>query len=61
MVPSPGGVVASYEVAAAQSHEMTPCADCGAFERTVWGAVKKDGAELAVYYARSRWLICQRA
>lgn len=48
----------TYEVAAAQSHEMTPCPDCGAYERTVWGAVKRDGAERAVYYAR--WQINHR-
>ena len=48
----------TYEVAAAQSHEMTPCPDCGAFERTVWGAVKRDGKEHAVYYAR--WQINHR-
>lgn len=49
---------ASYEVTADQSHEANPCADCGAFERTVWGYVKKDGDAFAVYYAR--WQINHR-
>ena len=49
---------ASYEVTAHQSHEGSPCADCGAFERTVWGFVKKDGDSFAVYYAR--WQINHR-
>jgi hypothetical protein len=51
-------VPASYEVGAAGSHESSPCEDCGGFQRTVWGAVKKDGAERAVYYAR--WHIGHR-
>jgi hypothetical protein len=49
---------ASYEVKGHESHEGAPCADCGAFERTVWGAVKKDGEAFAVYYAR--WQINHR-
>lgn len=49
---------ATYQVKAAESHEGAPCADCGAFERTVWGAVTRAGDDHAVYYAR--WQINHR-
>ena len=49
---------ATYEVTADQSHEASPCADCGAFERTVWGWVRKGGDAHAVYYGR--WQINHR-
>lgn len=48
----------SFEVGTSGSHEASPCEDCGGFQRTVWGAVKKDGQERAVYYAR--WHIGHR-
>lgn len=47
-----------YEVTADQSHEGAPCPDCGAFERTVWGWVRRGGDAHAVYYAR--WQINHR-
>ncbi len=49
---------APYEVTADQSHEANPCDDCGAFERTVWGWVRRAGDAHAVYYAR--WQINHR-
>lgn len=49
---------ATYEVTADQSHEGSPCPDCGAFERTVWGWVRSRGDARAVYYAR--WQINHR-